>query len=187
MVSVLPNWQLPQGRHRVILLTTGGTIEKSYDEGDGSLANRGSFIKHLLTSKLRLPYTTIESYAVMSMDSLHMTDEHRLQILNTVQDKAQLGCPIVVLHGTDSLALTARFCQERFPETTVPVIFTGSMKPVGFVDSDAIQNVTESLAFSKVVPPGFYISFHGQIFDAHMARKNVDRLTFESTTSPATD
>lgn len=164
----------------VVLITTGGTIEKTYNEFDGSLANRGTSIKNRILTKMRLPYTNIFVHPVMSKDSLYMTDEDRQLIADTVQEEMSKGHPIVILHGTDTMHLTAEFCFKTLGTPKVPVVLTGAMIPMGFDDSDAAQNVTEALLAAKLLSPGFYISFHNQIFVVPHVRKNKELGTFES-------
>ncbi|MGZ3772533.1 MAG: asparaginase domain-containing protein [Pseudobdellovibrionaceae bacterium] len=164
----------------VIIITTGGTIEKTYNEFDGSLENRGTVIKNRILSKMRLPYTNIIVYPLMSKDSLYMTDEDRSLIAATVKDQMQRHCPIVVLHGTDTMSVSAEYCFKTLGSATVPVVFTGAMIPMGFEDSDAAQNVTEALLTAKLMAPGFYISFHNQVFTVPNVRKNRSKGTFES-------
>ena len=86
--------------------------------------------------------------------------------------------PIVVLHGTDTMVQTAIYCYEHCSNPPVSVVFTGAMKPVGFEDSDATQNFIEALCLCQVVVPGFYISFHNQIFKVPHVKKNRRRRTF---------
>lgn len=164
----------------VIIITTGGTIEKTYDEFDGSLENRGTSIKNRILSKMRLPYTNIVVYPLLSKDSLYMTDADRALIAATVKDQMQQGHPIVVLHGTDTMHLSAEHCFKELSAPKVPVVFTGAMIPMGFEDSDAAQNVTEALLAAKLLKPGFYISFHNQVFTVPHVRKNKEKGTFES-------
>jgi len=163
----------------IILITTGGTIEKTYNEFDGSLENRGTVIKNKISQKLRLPNTNIEVIPLMSKDSLYMTDEDRKWISETIQTQLAQGRPIVVLHGTDTMALTAQYCFENIKTLNVPVVFTGAMIPMGFEDSDATQNVTEALLASQLLSPGFYVSFHNQIFNVPNVQKNKTKGTFE--------
>lgn len=163
----------------IILITTGGTIEKTYDEFDGSLENRGTSIKNRIMHKLRLPYTNIYVYPLMSKDSLFMDDLDRDLILATVKDQLTRHIPIVVLHGTDTMALSAEYCFKNISHLKVPVIFTGAMVPMGFEDTDATQNVTEALLAAKLLAPGFYISFHNQIFEVPYVKKNKEKRTFE--------
>ena len=164
----------------IIVITTGGTIEKTYDEFDGSLENRGTSIKNRIMTKLRLPYTNILVYPLISKDSLHMDDLDRELICQTIKDQLQRNAPIVILHGTDTMAVTAKYCFEKITNLKVPVVFTGAMIPMGFEDTDATQNVTEALLSSKLLRPGFYISFHNQIFEVPHVQKNKSKGTFES-------
>ena len=164
----------------VVIITTGGTIEKTYNEFDGSLENRGTSIKNRILSKMRLPYTNIIVHPLLSKDSLYMTDEDRALIAATIRDQCQKGCPIVVLHGTDTMHISAEFCHKLIGTPSVPVVFTGAMIPMGFEDSDAAQNVTEALLSAKLLDPGFYISFHNQVFKVPNVRKNKEKGTFES-------
>jgi L-asparaginase len=164
---------------KIIILTTGGTIEKTYDESDGTLFNRETVIKNRIHQRLRLPYTHIDIKSLMTKDSLDMTEQDREVILQAVKRFSEYNYPIVILHGTDTMQLTAEFVAKEF-DTHIPIIFTGAMKPLGFEDSDAIQNVNEALIMAKVVKPGVYISFHNRLFDVPGGRKNLLFKTFEA-------
>ena len=163
----------------ILIITTGGTIEKTYYAFDGSLENRGTSIKNRILSKLRLPYTNIIVHPVLSKDSLYMDDIDRKLIAETIEADMAFNSPIVLLHGTDTMALTANYCFEHIKNVTVPVVFTGAMVPMGFDDTDATQNVTEALLAAKLLAPGLYISFHNQIFKVPNVQKNKDKRTFE--------
>lgn len=173
--------EIQQSTQDVIIITTGGTIEKTYDEFDGSLENRGTFIKNRILSKLRLPYTHIIIHPLLSKDSLYMDEQDRELICQTIKSELIKQAPIVILHGTDTMALTAKYCFDRIAEIKVPVVFTGAMVPMGFDDTDATQNVTEALLAAKLLSPGFYISFHNQIFKVPHVQKNKQKRTFETT------
>ncbi|SDK63207.1 asparaginase [Microbulbifer yueqingensis] len=164
----------------VRILTTGGTIEKSYSEEEGTLKNRASIIREGLISSLRLPYTHLELESVVNKDSLDMDDKDRALIAEAVERTSQQGDPIVILHGTDTMADTAEFCFKKMGTPPVPVVFTGAMKPMGFIDSDARQNVTEALLAARLLQPGFYIAFHNRVFAVPGVRKNRDEGTFEA-------
>ncbi|PIP91818.1 MAG: asparaginase [Bdellovibrionales bacterium CG12_big_fil_rev_8_21_14_0_65_38_15] len=163
----------------IVVITTGGTIEKTYDESDGSLANRESVIKARIMSRLRLPYTGLQVFSVMSKDSLFMTDDDRSLLIQFIKAQLEKNIPIVILHGTDTMAISAERCFQDIKDPKVPIVFTGAMKPLGFEDSDALQNVTEALLASKLVSPGIYLSFHGRVFKVPGVKKNRDRGTFE--------
>jgi len=171
----------------IIIFSTGGTIDKIYNEGTGNLENRGPIIERQLLDLLRLPYSKLDLIPIMSKDSLYMDQNDRVKILETIKFHQPRAVPMIVLHGTDTMEHTARYCQENLANLRSPVIFTGAMKPFGFSDSDAIQNVTEALIAAKLLNPGVYISFHSRIFDAMHVRKNKDIMTFESHNSFPTE
>ena len=164
---------------KVIILTTGGTIEKTYDEFEGSLENRETVIRQRIEQHLRLPYLHIEVKSLMAKDSLEMDLQDRKIIFQAIKKFQDYGHPIVVLHGTDTMQHTAELVKESIEAAKVPIIFTGAMKPMGFVDSDALQNVTEALTLTNVLDNGVYISFHNRCFTVPGVRKNKNKRTFE--------
>lgn len=164
----------------LIILTTGGTIEKIYDESEGTLQNRDTIIKNTILQKLRLPYTDIRVKSLMAKDSLYMDESDRELICQEIQEYAKQGFPIVVLHGTDTMDITSSFCFERAPKPAVPVVFTGAMKPMGFEDSDATQNVVEAIFAAHMVKPGYWVTFHGRLYPVPGFRKNRQKGTFET-------
>ncbi len=165
---------------RINIITTGGTIEKTYDELDGTLFNRETVIKNRINQRLRLPYTEIIIHSLMAMDSQDMATSDRQKICDNVAELSREGHPIVILHGTDTMQHSAELVQENLNECSVPVIFTGAMKPLGFEDSDALQNVTEALIAAQLVKPGVYISFHNRLYPIPGVRKNKKFGTFEA-------
>lgn len=165
---------------RITLITTGGTIEKTYNEFDGSLLNRESIINEQIIKKLRLPYTELEIFSILSKDSLDMDDSDRDFLITSIEHHAKKGIPLVVLHGTDTMQFSAERCHEKLSEIDIPIIFTGAMRPLGFFDSDARQNVTEAMLAAKILPAGVYISFHNRIYTVPGVRKNKVLRTFET-------
>jgi L-asparaginase len=184
-------------KSKITLITTGGTIDKNYDESEGTMNNRETLVRNLLLNQLRLPYTELEVKPLLNKDSLYMTDQDRKLILETIVSiekkiledentftKTQAFTNphgIVVLHGTDTMEVTTRYCFENYPNIQTTVVFTGSMKPLVFLDSDGRQNVIEALQSVKLLPKGYYVSFHNQVFKVPNVRKNKEKLTFEST------
>ena len=167
-------------RRKIYLLSTGGTIEKTYDEFEGSLQNRETTIKSNLVTRLRLPNTDVEVKVLMAKDSLHMDQQDR-HIISLACDKFEDRCSgMVVLHGTDTMDQTVKYIFAQKTSYRVPIVFTGAMKPLGFIDSDALQNVTEAIFAAQLANPGLYISFHGGLFPAPNVRKNKTTGTFES-------
>lgn len=173
----------------IAVVTTGGTIEKSYLEFDGSLLNSGSIIENKLFSRLRTPHKNFIFHHILTKDSLDMTSLDRELIATTVNDCLANNHPVIVIHGTDTMVESAVYCQNYLSDhhdsssLAVPVIFTGAMKPLGFVDSDALQNVAEAIAHLSTAAAGVYISFHSELYPLPNVRKNHEKLTFEQVPS----
>ena len=82
---------------KVVVLTTGGTIEKSYDESTGLFENHENFLPEVLKSRLRLPYVNLRFQTLMNKDSLYMTDDDRSLIFAALIDWSAKVDGIVVL------------------------------------------------------------------------------------------
>jgi L-asparaginase len=148
-------------RH-IALITTGGTIEKTYDEATGSLSNTRSIVDRMLR-RLRLADTAINVVELMSKDSLFMTDDDRQTVAEAVEAVLRTQpTGVVILHGTDTLELTGKALQARFASPAAPIILTGAMRPFEMVRSDALQNLTEAIFAAGVLNPAVYCVAHGR-------------------------
>jgi L-asparaginase len=165
------------GNLRVAILTTGGTIEKMFDERTGSLRNVGSVLQEIL-GRLRLPSCDWRHIPVMSKDSVDMTPEDRQTILVAVQFALRDADAAIVIHGTDTLSVTGELLHERLADLKQPVVLTGAMRPYEFRDTDAFQNITEALLACRLAPPGVYVAMHNQLLKFPGVVKDRGRGTF---------
>jgi L-asparaginase len=153
------------------VVTTGGTIEKVYSEQAGTVVNVDSKIDRYL-ALLRLPDADVQIVRLMNIDSLEMVNSNRVVILGAVKALLQEKAPILITHGTDTMVETGLYLQRALPKLEVPIVMTGSMAPLGFEGSDALQNLTESLLALRILSPGVYIVSHNQIFPISNVRKD---------------
>lgn len=150
----------------ITLITTGGTIEKTYDDRSGVLANHRSIVRKMLR-RLRLEDVSLSVIELMSKDSLDMTDADRARIAEAVRvaggstDFATDTSGIVILHGTDTLANTGEHLAATL-KPRVPIVLTSAMRPFEMVRSDALQNLTEALFATGALAPGVYCVAHGR-------------------------
>lgn len=168
---------------RIVLVTTGGTIEKTFDERTGELANRRSIV-HRMLSELRLEGVEVEVVELMSKDSLEMTDGDRAAIVGAVEDALapvegrRPVAGVVVLHGTDTLEQTGERLVREIAAPPVAVVLTGAMRPFEMKRSDALQNLTEALFAAQALPPGVYCVAHGRALAFPGVVKDRERGTF---------
>ncbi|UYV12225.1 MAG: asparaginase [Phycisphaera sp.] len=174
-----PKPPLPVER-RIAVLTTGGTIEKSYDEYTGELANHRSIVRRKL-GRLRLSAAEVGVTELMSKDSLELTDHDRRAILEAVRETLAADpkpTGVVILHGTDTLAKTGDLLHTELGTLAVPVILTGAMRPFAMARSDGVQNLTEALFATGVLSPGVWCVFHGRALPFPGVAKDRSRGTF---------
>ncbi len=162
---------------RIALISTGGTIEKSYDEMQGVLHNKVSNLDVMLAT-LQLEGVEIVRVPLMNKDSLDMTPEDHLLIAQTVVSMAATHEGVLVVHGTDRLAATGEKIVDLLKTPRVPVVLTGAMQPYVMRTSDAMQNITEALLAVQVAPPGVYVAMHNRLLKFPGAVKDPRRGTF---------
>lgn len=149
---------------KLTILTTGGTIDKTYDECAGHLHNVRTNLDEILET-LKLPDLFIRHVQVMHKDSLELTDEDREVILRFVREAIPSSDAVIVVHGTDTLSVTGDFLHDQIADLGIPIVLTGAMRPYEFRDSDALQNVTESLMAARLLPPGVYAVLHNRVLE----------------------
>lgn len=160
-------------KNKIKIYAVGGTIDKIYFDGKGQYQIGDPEIGQILTEgNVRISY---EIDGICHKDSLDMTDEDRMAILNEVRrvDHTQ----ILITHGTDTMIDTGRVLQS-VPDKTI--VLTGSMQPAKFKGSDATFNVGFAIAAVQILPAGVYIAMNGQIFNPDRAKKNIAQNCFET-------
>jgi L-asparaginase len=163
---------------RVALLSTGGTIEKTYNESDGTISNQRSVLEIMLAG-LILRGVVIERVPVMNKDSLEMTDADHERIATVAGVYADSHDGLLITHGTDRLQYTGDRLVERLGENPrVPIVLTGAMRPYELRNTDALQNLTEALLAVQIVAPGIYVAMHNQVLRFPGVVKDHKELRF---------
>jgi L-asparaginase len=163
-------------KRRIALISTGGTIEKTYDELSGVLANKVSVLDVMLAS-LELRGVEVQRVALMNKDSLDMTPDDHTLIAETALRLARETEGVVVVHGTDRLAVSGdRVVELGTPMS--PIVFTGAMRPWQLRSTDALQNLTEALLAVQVLSAGVYVAMHNQVLQFPGVVKDRDAGTF---------
>jgi L-asparaginase len=158
---------------RIRVLVTGGTFDKEYDELSGRLFFRDTHVPEMLRrGRCRLD---VAVQALMMIDSLDMTDADRRLVLESCR-----SCPearIVITHGTDTMAETARALHGAAIAKTI--VLTGAMIPYAFGSSDGLFNLGSALSFAQVLPAGVYVAMNGRVYPGDRVRKNRESGIFE--------
>lgn len=165
---------------RLALISTGGTIEKTYDELGGVLANKLSVLDMLLAS-LDLRGVVIDRVPLMNKDSLDMSEADHDLIADTAELMARSHDGVVIVHGTDRLAKTGDRIHERLTAkggATRAIVLTGAMRPYEMRRTDATQNVTEALTAVQILEPGVYVAMHNRVLKFPGVAKDPKQGTF---------
>ncbi|MBE2240824.1 MAG: asparaginase [Caldilineaceae bacterium] len=156
------------------IIATGGTFDKHYDELRGELTFKDSHLPSIL-KQARLT-TPIVLEINQLIDSLHMQEADRQHVLASC--RAAPETEIVVIHGTDTMAVTARVLGEA--GLAKCIVLTGAMIPYAVQGSDALFNLGFACAAAQLLLHGVYIAMNGEVFAWDKVRKNLQLGVFET-------
>ena len=157
---------------RVII--TGGTFDKHYDAIKGVLTFNDTHLPEIIRqARITVP---VELELNQLIDSLEMQEENRLKVLASCRKASEEM--IVVTHGTDTMAETARVLGEA--DLGKRIVLTGAMVPYSVSGSDALFNLGTAFMAVQLLPPGVYICMNGRVFPWDKVRKNRAAGEFEN-------
>jgi len=155
----------------ILVLTTGGTIDKQYFDDLSKYQIADSTVARLLeVARVTLPVQIME---VARKDSLDLDDEDRARLVAAVRDASTDR--IVVTHGTDTMTTSAA-ALAKVPGKTI--VLLGALTPARFSESDAAFNLGMAFAAAQLASPGVYITMNGTVFPAERVTKDRERGAF---------
>lgn len=159
----------------ILVLTTGGTIDKTYFDALSEYQIAESGIPALLAeARVALPFRVEE---VCRKDSLELTDADRADIARRAAEAPETR--IVITHGTDTMTETAKVIAAQVAGKTV--VLTGALAPARFATSDAAFNLGMAWATAQTAPAGVWIAMSGEVFDGLKVRKDRAAGKFVAT------
>jgi L-asparaginase len=155
----------------ILILTTGGTIDKIYFDALSDYQVGETVMARLLdVARVKRPFRIEE---VVRKDSLELDDADRALILHRVAAAPEQH--IVITHGTDTMTDTAKLLAD-IPGKTV--VLVGALAPARFGESDASFNLGMAFATAQVAEPGIYITMSGSVFRADAVIKDRAKGAF---------
>lgn len=155
----------------ILILTTGGTIDKIYfDALSDYKVGESVMAKLLAIGGVKRPFRIEE---VTRKDSLELDDNDRALIRERVISAPENH--IVITHGTDTMTETAKELEGIAGKTMVLV---GALAPARFGESDASFNLGMAFATVQVADPGVYITMSGSVFRADQVVKDRSKGAF---------
>lgn len=157
----------------MLILNTGGTFNKRYNPLTGELfvPSDNRAIDVILQSLV----IEIDVQGILYKDSLEMNDEDRALLADTIAKSDEKV--IIVVHGTDTMDLSAEFIAELAYQKTI--VFTGAMIPFSIDPIEAAANLSMAIGFAYRSCSGVYIVMQGICGQYNYVRKNREYGKFE--------
>lgn len=155
----------------ILILTTGGTIDKIYFDALSDYQVGETVMAKLLDiARVKRPFRIEE---VARKDSLELNDADRALIRERAA--AAPESHIVITHGTDTMTDTAAMLGDLPGKT---IVLVGALAPARFGESDASFNLGMAFATVQTAEPGVYITMSGSVFRADQVVKDRTKGAF---------
>ena len=146
-------------KSKITVINTGGTFNKRYNPITGELEvpKDSLALDEIINYCYNIDFEVLN---IISKDSLEMSDVDRELIVKTIKNCKNQN--IIIVHGTDTMDLTAKYLDEKIKDKTI--ILTGAMLPISINKIEATLNFSQAIGFlNSNVKNGIYISMHGSV------------------------
>ncbi|PRM95631.1 asparaginase [Aliarcobacter cryaerophilus] len=155
-------------KSKITVINTGGTFNKRYNPLTGELEvpKDSLALDEIISYCYNIDFDVLN---VISKDSLDMSDADREFIVKTIKNCKNEN--IIIVHGTDTIDLTASFIDENIKDKTI--VLTGAMLPISINKIEATLNFASAIGFLNAnIKNGIYISMHGSVKNYKKLVKN---------------
>lgn len=158
------------GDARIIVITTGGTIVQQFDKDSGGYVPKtsGNALISSIGNIVKLENLKVIEYCMIDSRAVDLKFLQGLQALVQEQVDDDDVDGVVIVHGTDTMEITAYFLHRSVVASRKPIVITGAMRVVSNNDYDGTANITNSI--KQVSNPecvefayGVSINFAGKI------------------------
>ena len=145
---------------RILVIDTGGTISKVYGSGLGvwDVHIGPPYVADFIRRQAG-EFVSITSLPIFRKDSLDIGHADRSAIVNAcIKEPAE---KIIIVHGTDTMLLTAEAISQFTVSKLKTIVLTGSLQPAAMKESDADFQIGLALATCVCQPSGVWIAMNG--------------------------
>lgn len=146
-------------KSKITVINTGGTFNKRYNPilGELEVPKDSLALDEIISYCYNIDFDVLN---IISKDSLEMSDVDRELIVRTIKNCKNQN--IIIVHGTDTMDLTAKYLDEKIKDKTI--ILTGAMFPISINKIEATLNFSQAIGFLNAnIENGIYISMHGSV------------------------
>lgn len=155
-------------KSKITVINTGGTFNKRYNPilGELEVPKDSLALDEIISYCYNIDFDVLN---IISKDSLEMSDVDRELIVRTIKNCKNQN--IIIVHGTDTMDLTAKYLDEKIKDKTI--ILTGAMLPISINKIEATLNFSQAIGFlNSNCENGIYISMHGSVKNYKKLVKN---------------
>ena len=155
-------------KSKITVINTGGTFNKRYNPLSGELEvpKDSIALDEIISYCYNIDFEVLN---IISKDSLEMNDDDRELIVRTIKNCKNQN--IIIVHGTDTMDLTAKYLDEKIKDKNV--VLTGAMLPISINKIEATLNFSQAIGFLNAnIENGIYISMHGSVKNYKKLVKN---------------
>ena len=155
-------------KSKITVINTGGTFNKRYNPLSGELEvpKDSLALDEIISYCYNIDFDVLN---IISKDSLEMNDDDRELIVKTIKNCKNQN--IIIVHGTDTIDLTAKYLDERIKNRNI--VLTGAMLPISINKVEATLNFSQAIGFfNSNCENGIYISMHGSVKNYKKLVKN---------------
>ncbi|QNM87721.1 asparaginase domain-containing protein [Aliarcobacter cryaerophilus] len=155
-------------KSKITVINTGGTFNKRYNPilGELEVPKDSLALDEIISYCYNIDFEVLN---IISKDSLEMSDVDRELIVKTIKNIKNEN--IIIVHGTDTMDLTAKYLDEKIKDKTI--ILTGAMLPISINKIEATLNFSQAIGFlNSNCENGIYISMHGSVKNYKKLIKN---------------
>lgn len=155
-------------KSKITVINTGGTFNKRYNPiiGELEVPKDSLALDEIISYCYNIDFDVLN---IISKDSLEMSDVDRELIVKTIKNCKNQN--IIIVHGTDTMDLTAKYLDEKIKDKTI--VLTGAMLPISINKVEATLNFSQAIGFlNSNCENGIYISMHGSVKNYKKLVKN---------------
>ncbi|MGJ0322205.1 asparaginase domain-containing protein [Aliarcobacter cryaerophilus] len=155
-------------KSKITVINTGGTFNKRYNPLSGELdvPKDSLALDEIISYCYNIDFDVLN---IISKDSLEMNDDDRELIVKTIKNCKNQN--IIIVHGTDTMDLTAKYLDEKIKDKTI--VLTGAMLPISINKIEATLNFSSAIGFlNSDIKNDIYISMHGSVKNYKKLIKN---------------
>jgi L-asparaginase len=157
----------------VLIITCGGTFSKVYNPIDGQMTvpKNNEILQRIIKTYFKFNINLIDIQEFIYKDSLDMDDNDRKSLKNIIGRSEYQK--IIIIHGTDTIHLSAQEIEDIAKEKNLSIVFVGAMEPISINPIEGCMNLGCAYGFLQALQTsGDFISMNGIIKNVQEIVKN---------------